>query len=252
MPDSSAWIVALRNSHDRLASLLQPLDADDVRQPSYASDWSIADVASHLGSQAEIFGLFLAAGLSGDAAPGGEVFQPIWDRWNALPPVEQVAQSLAANEAFVSRLEQIEPAEAEKFALSMFGSDFDLAGLAAMRLSEHALHAWDIAVALDPSATVSADAVDLLIDGIAVGAARSGKPVAGVDPIAITTTAPERHFLLTVHPDVELAGNAEQAPDGLPLPAEALIRLVAGRLDPDHSPSDDYRLTELRTVFPGF
>ena len=38
------------------------------------------------------------------------------------------------------------------------------------------------------------------------------------------------------------------------LPAEALVRPVYGRLDPDHTPGgvDDPRLATLRRVFPGF
>ena len=38
------------------------------------------------------------------------------------------------------------------------------------------------------------------------------------------------------------------------LPAEALVRLVYGRLDPDHTPSfdgDEADLDELRRAFPG-
>jgi len=77
MADPTPWIQAFRSSHDRLAGLLSPLSPDAVKAPSYDDDWSIAQVASHLGSQAEIFGLFLEAGLASAAAPGGEVFGPI-------------------------------------------------------------------------------------------------------------------------------------------------------------------------------
>jgi hypothetical protein len=53
---------------------------------------------------------------------------------------------------------------------------------------------------------------------------------------------------------VELtAGEPGQSPD-LELPAEALSRLVYGRLDPDHTPAvtgDATLLAELRAVFPG-
>jgi uncharacterized protein (TIGR03083 family) len=252
MPDTTVWIHAVRSSHDRLAALLGPLTAEQVEAPSYASEWSIAQVASHLGSQAEIFALFLDAGRTGAPAPGSEVFGPIWDRWNGLAPAKQVTESIAANEAFVTSLEQVPVAE--PFTLSMFGTDLDLAGLAALRLGEHAVHAWDIAVALDPSATVAPDAVALLIDTIDRTAARSGKPLddaLDADPIVIETTAPHRRLLLTLHPAVSLTADTGSG-DALRLPAEAFVRLVFGRLDPDHSPVDDARLAQLRTVFPGF
>jgi hypothetical protein len=56
-------------------------------------------------------------------------------------------------------------------------------------------------------------------------------------------------------PDGVLVGPAEpgQSPD-LVLPAEALSRLVYGRLDPDHTPEftgDAAVLETLRAVFPG-
>jgi hypothetical protein len=137
----------------------------------------------------------------------------------------------------------------------MFGTDQDLAGLAALRLGEHAVHTWDIAVALDPAATVSADAVELLIDRLPQTAARSGKALEGIDQLTIETTAPDRTFLLTVNPDVSLepTDNAAAA-DALTLPAEAFLRLGYGRLDQDHTPAEvsDPRLPALRKVFPGF
>jgi uncharacterized protein (TIGR03083 family) len=255
MPDSSAWISAVRTSHERAAALLGNLSAEQVRAPSYASEWSIADVASHLGSQAEIFELFLASGLSGDPAPGGEVFQPIWDRWNALPPAEQAAQSVAVNASFVEQLEQIPDDQARAFSMSMFGREVDLGGLLAMRLGEHALHTWDIAVALDPEAKLSIDAVDLLVDALEPLVARAGQPVDGGEPITITTTDPQRHFVLTVSPEVSLAESTASAGDALELPAEALVRLVYGRLDAEHAPddvADDPRVVTARAVFPGF
>jgi hypothetical protein len=58
----------------------------------------------------------------------------------------------------------------------MFGMDLDTAGLARMRLGEHAIHTWDIAVALDPAATVAPDAVSLLIDALGQLVARTAKP----------------------------------------------------------------------------
>ena len=53
------WISALRHSHDRLRASVEPLSPDQLTQRSYPSEWTIAQVLSHLGSQAEIFGLML-------------------------------------------------------------------------------------------------------------------------------------------------------------------------------------------------
>ena len=121
MPDAAVWIAATRSSHERFVALLFVLDNAGVTAQSYDTDWTIADVASHLGSGAEIFGLFLDTGFAGEPAPGGEVFGPIWDRWNALPPTEQVRASIDANAAFVARIETLSDADLAAFPLSMFG-----------------------------------------------------------------------------------------------------------------------------------
>jgi hypothetical protein len=101
---------------------------------------------------------------------------------------------------------------------------------------------------------VSPDAVELLVDQVSDNAARSGRAAAGVPPISISTTRPERAFLLTLSPTVTLNAVERSTADALALPAEALIRLVAGRLDPDHTPGEvtDQRLVVLREAFPGF
>jgi uncharacterized protein (TIGR03083 family) len=250
------WIEALRQSHDTLRALVEPMDEAGLRRQSYASDWSIAQVLSHLGSGAEIFGLFLDAGLSGSEPPGGDTFRPIWQAWNERSPQAQAADALASDEVLVKRLESLDAGERDRIRLDLFGMDLDLTGLTRMRLGEHAVHSWDVAVALDPAATVAAGAVNLVIDALGPVAARSGKPTGRPLAVRVTTTGPDREFTIEAGDSVRL-GPAE-ANRGLPrlrLPAEAFIRLVYGRLDPAHTPmveASEVDLDELRQIFPGF
>ena len=257
MADFPTWLAALRRSHDRMTALVGGLTDEQAMLRSYADEWSLAQVASHLGSQAEIFDLFLTAGLTGADVPDGDTFVPIWDRWNALAPRSQVADSVSANEHFVARLEHLEPEQQDAFALTLFGSDVDIAGLTALRLGEHALHTWDIAVALDPAATVAPDAVELLIDTLPQRAAAAGTPVPGGRPVEVVTSDPLRTYRLTLDPAVTLTARDAVTPDApvARFPAEAFLRLVAGRLDPEHTPlgvDAADRLDELRQAFPGF
>lgn len=254
MTDTGTWIRAVRSSHERLTGIVRPLSEADVERPSYASAWSIADTVSHLGSQAQILGLMLDAGLTGRPAPGGDVFTTIWDRWNALVPIDQVRQGVEADAALVSRVEQTSDDQRESFSLTAFGRELDLADLLAMRLAEHAVHTWDVAVALDAAATVAPEAVDLLVDELPVTVTRAGRARPGAEPVDVVTTDPPRTFVLDAGDRVTLQPSAEVGPDPLELPAEALLRLVYGRLDPDHTPAgvDEARLVGLRTVFPGF
>jgi uncharacterized protein (TIGR03083 family) len=249
-------IAVLRTSHDRFTDLVMHLEGDQVTAPSYDDEWTIADVASHLGSQAEIFGSFLDAGLAGDEPPGGDSFPPIWDKWNAMVPADQASASIEANEALVRRIEGLTPEERERFAINLFGRDADLDGFVRMRLGEHAVHTWDIAVALDPDATVAADAVDVLIDTAPGSVARAMKPVEGGGTVRVVTADPDREFGLDLDGGALLDSPPADADHRVTMPAEAFLRLVYGRLDPEHLPlevdGDAAVLGDLREAFPGF
>jgi uncharacterized protein (TIGR03083 family) len=191
--------------------------------------------------------------LAGREAPGPADFHPIWERWNAKSPHQQVRESVEANERLVSRLEQVSDADRNRWRLSVFDNDTDFTRLLVMRLGEHAVHTWDVAVALDPAAEMAADAVELLVDQLPQIAARVGKAEDHPRTIGVHTTDPERDFLLVTGPQVTLTAGG--GPDGPRLPAAAFLRLVYGRLDPDHTPAgvaDDPTVNSLRAVFPGF
>jgi uncharacterized protein (TIGR03083 family) len=250
------WIGALQHSHDRLQALVEPLDLASLEQRSYASEWSIAQVLSHLGSGAEIFGLFLESGLTGQDPPGRDAFVPVWNIWNAKDPQAQAADGLRADQATLDQFESLDPEQKAGLRLHMFGMEVDLTGMARMRLSEHAIHTWDVAVALDPSATVAPDAVGLLIDTVGQLAARSAKPDGKQRRLRVSTSDPERHFVLETGDAVSLTeSDGEEGLPELRLPAEAFVRLVYGRLGPHHTPpveADRVDLEELRQLFPGF
>jgi uncharacterized protein (TIGR03083 family) len=249
------WIAALRHSHETLRAVVEPLDERRLEQPSYDSEWSVAQVLSHLGSQAEIFGLFLDASLDGKEPPGREAFGPIWDTWNAKSPRAQASDGLRADQATLERFESLDADQLASLRLQLFGMEQDATGLARMRLGEHAVHTWDVAVALDPAATVEPDAIALLVDTLGQLAARTGKADGKQRRLLVTTTEPERRFVLETGDAVTLTpADGEEGLPELRLPAEALVRLVYGRLDPAHTPavSSGADLDELRALFPGF
>jgi uncharacterized protein (TIGR03083 family) len=247
---------AVRASHDRLAGIVAGLDGDALRAQSYDAEWSVADVLSHLGSGAEIFSRYVdAGGVPGGPPPAPDDFKPVWEAWNARSPEDQAALSVAANEALVARIESLNPEQRAGFHVTMFGRmPVDLAGVLGLRLSEHALHAWDIAVMLDPAAKVAPDAVDLLVDRLALLAGFIGKQAPAPLAVAVTTTGPERAFTLdTGGVTLAPAGTDDAPAAALSLPAEALLRLVYGRLDDEQDlRATGVTLTELKSVFPGF
>ena len=258
--DPRQWIATLRNSHERLASLVKPLDADQFRGPSYCGDWTVAQVMSHLGSGAEISLLMLPGALGEGEPVDRDAFPPVWDAWNAKTPDAQVADGLAAGEKQVQRLEQLTDEELASVKLPFFGMDLDAVGMVRLRLGEHALHTWDVAVSADPAATVAPEAAALLIDNVPEFIApRLGKPQGEEFRIRIITTEPDRDYLLTVTDSVNMAGwpgGDGAGASEVRMPAEALLRLSYGRLDADHTPpgvtADPADLDRLRQVFPGF
>ena len=213
MAEPQTWIAALRHSQDRLANLVAGLGDEQLRAQSYDDEWSVAQVLSHLGSQAEIFSGLLDAGLSGGEPPGPDSFGPIWDSWNARSPGQQAADSIAANEQLVRRLEGLDAGQVAAFNLTAFGRALDLADLARMRLSEHAVHVWDVAVTFDPEAAVAPDAVALLVDHLGDMASRTAKPSPRPATLAVVTSEPERRFAL-VTDGVRLEPWADQPSTG--------------------------------------
>jgi uncharacterized protein (TIGR03083 family) len=258
--DPRAWIAALRNSHDRLAGLVTSLTSDQLRGPSYCRDWNVAQVLSHLGSGAEISLLMLPAALGEAELPGPETFPPIWDVWNAKTPDEQVADGLISDEKYVQALEALSDAELGRISVEFFGMHLDSVGLIRLRLGEHAPHTWDVAVSLDPAATLDPGAVTLLIDNVPQFLApRLGRPPADAFRLRIITTDPDRDYLLIAGESISMPvwpGDGGGADGEARMPAEALLRLAYGRLDSGHTPAevvaDAADLDRLRAMFPGF
>ena len=252
------WLAAVHNSHRRIADLIAALPDEELSDQSYDDEWSIAQVMSHLGSGAEIFSMMLAAGLAGREPPGADEFQPVWQRWNAKSPSDQAHDAIAADAAFLGQLDALDEQQRAGWRLELFGGEQDLATLLRFRLGEHAVHTWDVAVMRDPGAAVAADAVDLLVDTLDMLVARAGKPGDVPVRVVVSTESPARRFLLSTGGDgASLSPHDGDDPDeaAIRLPAEALVRLVYGRLDPQHTPPVDATgvdLDDLRRTFPGF
>ena len=257
--DPRALIGVLRNSHDQLAGVVQPLTPEQLRAPSYDTDWTIAQVLSHLGSGAEIGILSLAAALGGRGQLDQGAFPAIWDAWNNRTPEMQAADALTWDGENVTRLEQLTGEELDSIDLDFFGRKLDAAGLVRLRLAEHAVHVWDVAVSLDPAATVADDAILPAMEQITQLFQFVAKPAGDAFRVRLRTSAPDGDYLLDVWESVTLSDWARAgapAVDGeIQLPAEALLRLFYGRLDPEHTPAytaEGIELDRLRAVFPGF
>jgi uncharacterized protein (TIGR03083 family) len=255
--DPRVWIAALRSGHDRLADFVVGASPDDLAHPSMCTEWNIARVLSHLGSGAEI-GLAVVSGTEVDN-------QAVWDRWNSLSPADMASSFVEADERFVATWEAYSDDELESMQVQLpfLPAPIDAAGAVGFRLSELALHSWDVLAPFDPAATLAPDAAALLIDRLPMMVGfvgqftpRETRPAEDTT-ITVTTSEPERHFELElgIGADLSPAAGIETA-GTLALPAEALLRLAAGRLRPDRengaTASGALTLDDLRRAFPGY
>ena len=244
----------LATSAGRLVALVEPMTPDEIRRPAYPSEWTIADVLSHLGSGAVIMRMNTDAILAGGALEM-DAARAVWDEWNAKTPDEQASDAPGADHELLVRLGSVTAAERQGFRFPLGQREIDFAGYLGTRVNEHAVHSWDIAVVEDPTAPLLADAVGLIFDSLQMIVGFVGKPTGTDRAIRVATTAPRRHVDITLRPEsVSFVPGAPARKPDLVLPAEAVIRLVYGRLDPDHTPPFEGAgadLDELRRAFPG-
>ena len=250
---SRAHIDALRSSVERLRDLAAPMNEEELTAGAYPTEWTVAQVLSHLGSAAVITQRRLEDALAGHDTP--DDFAPgVWNTWNAKGPDAQRADALAADAALLARIEAVPPDHRNTFASAMGPMTLGFAQFVGMRLNEHAFHTWDIAVVADPAATVPVPVAALVVDNLDLVARFTGKPTGDTTSITVGTTGPVRSFTVELSPGgVALTPGAAAASPDVELPAEAFARLVYGRLDAQHTPSGEHgpALDILRRLFPG-
>jgi uncharacterized protein (TIGR03083 family) len=247
-----ALLEALGSSAGRLRGLVEGMSEAELTARAYPTEWSVADVLSHLGSGAVISRRRFEDTLASRPTP--DDFAPgVWETWNAKGVVAKRDDALAADADLVARLDASTSEERAGFTTAMGPLTLDFSQFVAMRLNEHVLHTWDIEVVTNPAAVLPGDAAALVVDNLKLIARFTAKPTGDTRTIGVTTTTPERTFTIDLTPDtVQLVAAPAETTDDVVLPAEAFARLVYGRLDPDHTPDgerDDVAL--LRQVFPG-
>ena len=255
--DPQTWVAALRSGHDRLAGYVAGASTGDLVGPSMCTDWTVGQVLSHLGSGAEI-GLATVTGVAVDN-------EEVWARWDALDPGACASAFVDADERLVAWWEGRTGDElaAMQVQLRFLPAPIDAAAAAGFRLSEVALHSWDVLAAADPTAEVAADAAALLVDRLPmmvgfVGQFTPRDTRPDVDTtISVGTSAPARRFELELGEQAELRPAEGAATAGeLALPAGALLRLTSGRLPAGHehgaTVTGPLTLDDLRRAFPGY
>lgn len=252
-------VASLRTHHDRLEKLIGDHSADDLSGQSGASEWTIAQALSHLGSGAEISLNTFTSAVTGVPAPSIDN-QAVWDRWNAWSPAEQAAGFLEHDERLVALLESITPEQRDTVTveLGFMPEPVPLATAIGMRLNEAAAHGWDVHVGFDPDAELDSVAAPLLFEHFAGGLGFllgfAGKADRLEQPARISLPG----FGLLVEDSVRVTVGASESPTAtFTGPLEAAVRLLSGRLKPEHTAegievTGNVSLDDLRQVFPGY
>ena len=254
-------IAALRAVHDQLAAVVPTLTDDQLTGPSGASEWTVAQVLSHIGSGAEINLASYENAVTGEDAPGQDFNESVWARWDGSTPQEQAAAVLGHTAALVEFLEALSPEQRETLQVKLGFMPFplSLAAVAGMRLHENALHLWDVEVALDPSAGLdpiaTAVLVEHFVDDIGFLLGFIGKADALASPARVRFGTSD--VGLVIADSVSVTGSIGDATATIHGPLEAVMRLLGGRLKPAHTPAavrveGNVSLDDLRRVFPGY
>ncbi|HEX4863769.1 MAG TPA: maleylpyruvate isomerase N-terminal domain-containing protein [Acidimicrobiales bacterium] len=251
-------IGALRKAHEETALIVDGLDEKRLAAQSGSAEWSVAQVLSHLGSGSEIARSTL---LAGKRDP--EEAQPVWDRWNAMSPSEQASNFVEFERRLVHALEALDDDElsSKKIDVGFLPAPIDVGFFVGMRLSEVALHRWDVDVAFEEDATIRTYLLPFVLERLPLFAGFFAKPIGKAGKVAIETTEPSRHYLLELREDGASLSEETQPPTDagtrIKMPAESLLRLTAGRLSTDRTPSKvsvdgELSLDDIRKVFPGY
>jgi uncharacterized protein (TIGR03083 family) len=249
-------IAALRTDADSLFALVATLSDEQLEQQSAASDWSVASVLSHLGSQAELGLPGIAAARAGEATPGQEGNQAVWDRWNAMSPRAQADGFVEHLEQYVSAVEDLTPSEREglKVDTGFLPFPLSLAALLGMRLNEVALHGWDVQYAFDPTATVRAEDAELLAEHFAGELAFllgfTGKADQIDRPVELDIA--DSGYGISIGEAVSFGRTPAEPTATFHGSLEAALRLLAGRLREPVEVTGNATLDDLRKVFPGY
>ncbi|HWU31864.1 MAG TPA: maleylpyruvate isomerase N-terminal domain-containing protein [Marmoricola sp.] len=258
---ASRTIEALRREHDALASLVPAFAEDDLAKPSGSSDWSVAQVLSHLGSGAEISLASLQVAQGGRDALGDGFNRSVWDRWDAMTPAEQRAGFLEHDDALVGELEALTHSQRDSLEVSLgfLPSPVSLAAFAGLRLGEVAHHTWDVRVAVDPEAVLLEDSAVVHAEHLSTDLGFMLGFLGKADRIeeSVVLGLSDSGYSLIVSDTVALESDAGQATATFTGALEAALRLITGRLTPTYTPpsatvTGNVSLDDLRAVFPGF
>lgn len=170
----------------RLEAFLKTLSPEEWQRPSRCEHWQVADVVAHLieDTHAER----LARGLQGDPTPSGFVPSATGSRDDLREQVMQrplnlrrqlggdlLAAFCAENAHVDTMLAGLKPEEWDTLYYHPVGPE-PIRTIIDVRLTEFAMHGWDIRASFDPHASLSEEAFPSLLQTVPRAVRRAFRP----------------------------------------------------------------------------
>ena len=237
-PDEVRTIgTAARREAAALAAHARALDSAGWDSPTWCVGWSVREVVAHLAEGMDRFGQQVRGALAGQPVEFSMAERDARRaQVKALPDDALVARLEDNTAAFFAPVESLAADVLLRPVVPMVAGLTPVFGVAQLRLFELAVHRWDVRVPTDPTATVDAEAVALLMDWVLAGAHRQAKRdlLAGHQGIVRCETTGPTGGPVTITASgagVQVARGAAGAADAtLHLSGEALLRWLWGRL----------------------
>ena len=237
-PDEVRTIgTAARREAAALAAHARALDSAGWDSPTWCVGWSVREVVAHLAEGMDRFGQQVRGALAGQPVEFSMAERDARRaQVKALPDDALVARLEDNTAAFFAPVESLAADVLLRPVVPMAAGLTPVFGVAQLRLFELAVHRWDVRVPTDPTATVDAETVALLMDWVLAGAHRQAKRdlLAGLQgTVRCETTGPTGGpvTITASGAGVQVARGAAGAADAtLHLSGEALLRWFWGRL----------------------
>ena len=219
-----------RREIEHLGAHLAQLDADGWLEQSYAAEWRVYQVVSHLASGALLYVGSLAHWFDGAPPMTQEARQAIWARFDALEPGHMHGEFRSAIRTYRERLDAL-PSAAGLQEVDSFLGRAPVQTMLSLRLSEVSLHTWDVIVARDRSARIPDDAAELILPALLqIRTFRTPAALAGKQ-VRLRIPGGPWQRLIDFRGDnpVVVEDSAADAGMTVEAPAEEMCRLLSGR-----------------------
>jgi uncharacterized protein (TIGR03083 family) len=188
----------------RLEQFLSALAPADWQRPSACDQWQVADVVAHLAG----FGLAerITRGLQGDLAPpqgqvpAGTLHEDAFQEWVARGSIatrqrlgDQLLSVFIANNAHLDQVvSALRPQDWGTHCHHPMGPE-PVRTLIDIRITELAMHGWDICSRFDPQATLSTDSLPALCNTMPRAVRRAFRP-------EVSRSTPVRYRFVVTEP----------------------------------------------------